>query len=446
MVGQRMRSLWLRLPDGLSFLTSSGAQALVAAAGGGLVGWLVLSVDQAAGPSLPTSVEAAQSLVSALVSAMVTLAAFALWMRSIVAGLAASHISPRLVSSYLDDGFQRHLLVGMSAGVAFTATILVGLPTEGQDEAPALSVVAAGVVLVLGLVMVLFALREGVRRLDPPRIVYALAHQARRSMASDGVPDDRWPQDRPRLPTDLQHRISADDMGWITWVDHRGILDAIPEATHVGLYVDVGSFVAHGDPVVGCDRRLADGAERRLRDCIVVQPVRSPDTDLGFALQQLRDLASQSLRSSEHDTSTAFEALLYLRAVLGELFVRQEPSGDALGPDGWAVTSAGRRRVHDHVQETLEPLVRAAEGRPLAARNLRTVLDDLIDEAQRACGAREPEEVVRRLVYQRDLLDRAIPSGDDDPPLASLRREGVGLGTKREAQPRPPRQLERVEP
>jgi uncharacterized membrane protein len=444
MLRPRVRPFWLRLPEGLRFLTRSGVRALLAAVVGVLAGWLLLLADQAAGLTLPTSIEAAQALMTALVSGMVTLAVFALWMRSIVAGLAAGHVSPRIVSSYLDDRFQWHLLTGMAAGVTFTATVLVGLPMENQEDAPALSVVAAGFALVLGLVMVLFALREGVRRLDPPRVVYTLAHQARHAMTSDGVPDDRWPEDRARLPEQVRHHIAAEDMGWVTWIDHQRLLDGLPEGAHLGLYVDVGAFVAHGDPSAACDQPLDARTADRLRAGIVVQAVRSPDTDLGFALQQLRDLASRSLRSSEQDTSTAFEALLYLRAVLGELITLDEPSGDALGTDGRAVTSAARRRVHDHVQETLEPLVHAAGSDPLAARDLRMVLDDLIGEAEAARGPSDPEEVLRRLVYQRDVLDAATTPHDEDAPLSSLRRDGAGLGTKREGQRRPQRSLDRA--
>lgn len=418
------RSSWLRLPDEVRFLTRSGAQAVLAGVLGILLAVVVSAADRVAGLTLPAAIDTAEVLLSALVGAMVTLAVFTLWMRSIVAGLASSQVSPRIVSSYLDDSFQWRLLVGMSAAITFTSTVLLGLPVDRQTQAPALSVGSAVLTVVLGLVMVLMALRQGVHSLAPPRIVHALAEQARGSIATDGVPDDGWPEDRPRIPSEAHTRIAAQRMGWLTDVDHARLMDALPEGAHLGLYVDVGAFVGVGDVLAICDVELSDEVEDRIRRCLVVDSARSPDTDLGFALQQLRDLAQQALGSRQQDTSTAIEALLYLRAVLGELIAQHEPTGDALGPDGRAVTSAGRRRVHHHLRETLEPLVYLASEDPLSAPDVRAMLDDLLSETEHACGALDRDEVLRQLVTLRER----VAAAQEDEPLAAWGREGVGSG------------------
>lgn len=398
------KSSWLRLPDGARFLARSSVQALLAAVLGVVAGAFVLWVDRTLGSTLPASIETARSLVAALVTAIVTLAVFTLWMRSIVVGLASSQISPRLVSSYLDDAFQWRLLVGMSAAITFTATVLLGLPMDEQELAPALSVSLALLTVVLGLVMVLMALRQGVHSLAPPRIVHSLAVQARDAMLDDGVPDDPWPPGCSRLPPEPRAWIAATDMGWVVSVDHTRLMERLPAEAHLGLVVDVGAFVAVGDVLATCDTQVGDDAERAIRNCITVHPARSPDHDLGFALQQLRDLAQQALVSHQQDTSTAFEALLYLRVVLGELIVRHEPTGDALGPEGRAVTSIARRRTQDHIQDTLEPLVHLASQDPLSKPDVHGVLNDLVSVTERACGALDRNEVLDRLSELRRTL------------------------------------------
>ena len=429
------RSPWLRFPDGVRFLARSGAQAVLAGAFGIVLALLVSAADRAAGLTLPAVIDTAEVLLSALVSAMVTLAVFTLWMRSIVAGLASSQVSPRIVSSYLDDRFQRRLLVGMSTAITFTITILLGLPVDRQSQAPALSVGAAVLTVILGLVMVLMALRQGVYSLAPPRIVHALAEQARGSIATDGVPDDRWPEDLPRIPSQARTRIAAQQMGWLVDVDHARLMEVLPERAHLGLYVDVGAFVGVGDVLAVCDVELPVAVEDSIRRCLVIDSARSPDTDLGFALQQLRDLAQQALGSRQQDTSTALEALLYLRAVLGELIAQHEPTGDALGPDGRAMTSAGRRRVHHHVRETLEPLVYLASQDPLAAPDVRTMLDDLRSETESVCGALDRHEVLHQLANLRGRLGTT----QEDEQDGALHPEAVGVVSRDGRGPDEPR-------
>lgn len=422
------------------FALKSAAQALAAGVMGCLVALLTLAIDEAAGLWIAAPIANVRTLLGGVVSAVVTLAVFSLWMRSVVAGLVSSQVSPRIVSSYLDDDFQWQLLVGMSGALTYAATLLVQLPSppaqgaamlDGQG-APMLSTVLAVVVVLIGLVVLLFALRDAVQRMSLPRIVGALADQAHEALAQDGVPDDPWPEQRT---VDIVDAVSSAARGWVRSIDHARILQVIPSESVLVLKVGTGVFVSEQDVLAGCDTKLGEEASDAIRRAVRLEASRSPVDDLAFALQQLRDLAQGSMTNNV-DTSTSHEVLLHLRTILGKLIADGVTSGHALGADGRAVVSLARWSVRDHLREVLESLVYAVRADPVETRFLSVVLEDLRMRA-RDHGDRDSENLLRD--FERDLGDSSPEQGDLRPRPDGWAATDLGLSRRQSHLDRPDR-------
>ncbi len=366
----------LEVTDSIHEVLRPAVHALTAGVVGALFALLTLHVDHATNLSLPVSAANARAVVAGLVTALVTIAIFSIWMRSVVAGLTSGQVSSRIVAEYLDDDLQWQLITGMSAAFTFTLTVLLHLPPDDTPVVPAVSMLLAVSTVLLGLVMVMGALQSAVQGLSPSRLLATLAGRARTAIHNDPAPDGGWQEDpwHGEPNPDAAVIIESDRTGWVRSIDHATMLAVIPDHSRVGLHVDVGSFVSGGDRLASCNATLSEGDIDAIRDATLLTDLRNPEDDLGFVLQQLRDMAQHAL-GSEGDSSVSEEGLLHLRAILGELIATGVPSGHAVGSDDRVVVALERRTVSHHLWDTLEPLVYASQqGSPIARRSVATTI------------------------------------------------------------------------
>lgn len=388
-----------------------------------LVGWglsaSTLLVDAVSGVRLPVPATNARVLLGALAGAILTIAVFALWMRTVMVGLAAAHVSPRVVSSYLDDDFQRRMTAWMIAGFAYVLGVLAFLPPNPADDTvagvPAISILVATVVAVAALLTVLLAIHHAVTSLSLSALVRDLADRALAVMELPQRPDDEPPADLSRRDTDAVI-IRSDEMGWVQNIDYPALLGALPAGAVLTLHTSVGEFVAKGEPMAGATELVNDEAHDEIRDAVTLAATRRADDDLAFAIQQLVDVAQHATTPASNDTSTADEALVHLRAVMHELVRKGKRSGCLVGSDGRAIVSASVWHPADHLEAAFERLRFGAARMPTAVdRVLHTI--DALERTAREVGDERSRETLR---CQRDRLSRAAEPHDVTAPTAPL--------------------------
>lgn len=405
---------------------AAGRILLVRVVGGGIagaiLGGLVAGLDHLTGLTLPVPVDHAQLLLGTLTGAIITVVVFALWMRTVVVGLVSGQISPRIVTGYLDDGFQRILIGGGGALVAFLAVTVLALPDLDDPTGPPAFGTVLGVTLtVMAIAGVLWSVQVAVRDLSLPNVIREVADNAL-DVLNQHVDADHDPPDRDG--GDDVEALTTDKMGWITDIDQQALLEAVPEGTMVTLDADVGDFVALQQIVVRCDRELDDDARRAVLDAITVGRTRATAHDLAFAIQPLVDIAEHAMGSSSNDTSTAHEALVHLRAVLHEVLLRGTVTGWwGIDGDRWLRSTAVREPA-DHLQASLDRLRAAATTDPMIVdlarvvdqlRRTAEVVDDeqslqVLDDVLSSLGGPRSERIRLRARHQPDGSDDA--SGD----------------------------------
>lgn len=375
-------------------------RALVALVAGWALAAATLGFDRLTGVRLPVPVGNARVLLGGLGTAVVTVAVFAVWMRTVVVSMSSAHVSPRLVTHYLDDAFQRGMMVAMVAAFGYVVGVAAFLPAADANGSgvPAISTVLA-VLMVVGAVMtVLVAIHHAVVSLSLPALVRALSDRALAAMDLPDRPDDTVPAEssgdgRAETVTSLR-------MGWVQDVDYASMLAALPSGCRLTLKAAVGSFVAPGEPLAVVSRALGDEGAEAVRSAISVEATRRAELDLAFAIQQLVDVAEHATTPASNDTSTADEALVHLRAVLHELLRRGPYTGCLGGEDGRAIVSGDVWHPADHLQLTFERLRRGAATMPSTSRLMLATIAALEETARDVDDHRSLET----LRDQRELL------------------------------------------
>lgn len=382
-------ALPLALRGGVGLL---GGTALAATTGG---------LDRWVGLELPLATATVRPLTATLVGALLTIAVFTLWMRTVVVGLASSQLSPRVLAGYLDDGFQQRVTAWMIAAISYVAVTAALLPSEGTGV-PAISTVTTLVLVFGALAALLVAMRQAINSLSPPDVIRRIADTAFTLMERRIQPDDDAPD---RLPeTRDWQRIRSDTLGWVQEIDHDAILATLPPEGTILLRITVGDFIAVGETLGSVDAELGEDERRDLREAVSIARTRDARDDLAFAIQQLVDVAQHAVTPGSLDTSTAYEAIVHLRALLHRLLRLGTATGCRAGEDGRRVLSMADWQPSDHLVASFERLRRGAAQDPTSARHLLRTME-LLRETAVEVGDLRAQEV---LDEQRERLLNAM--------------------------------------
>lgn len=399
-----------RRPFGSSqrVLANRTLRRLLAAAGlGALVGWVLVRGEIALGVEPPGVVrfspESSRSLLSSLLGGLITLAGFTFWVRSIVVQLVSTQISPRVLSTFLEDRFQEKLLAFMAGAVVFTATVLVALPEEegaGGGDSLAISVLAVLVVGLTALTGLLYSMRSGIRTMQVGELIRRIAERGAAQLDAAGAPRPEGPL--PSRPPD--GRLRASDTGWLGLVDYEALEAHIPDGTVVALDVEPGEFVTQGSPMgriwtsTGEEPRL----DAVLAPFLALTRTRDEVERYSSQVDWLVDIAERAISPTAVESATVHEVAAHLgwlleRAVVTDSSKKAEPEGNLLLP-GWAtnegVTRDAFRRLarneHPSVLESLTKVLGKVLGRlpeeGPSMEAIRRVKDEIREAAQASNG------------------------------------------------------------
>lgn len=357
---------------------------------------------------LTVGVASLRTLLGAVLSGLVTVAAFALWMRTVMSGMLTGQVSPRVLAGMLDDGYQRGLLATMSGFLGLASTLLLALPAEGEITSPvALPVLLA--ITVTALAGILLALNRAVRDLSVPSLLTRQVVTGHRLLESRSARQHRQSRDAigdgvaPRRVVDVRY----DRTGWVRSVDREAMVRAVPDGTHLLLHVRAGQMVTAGDVLVSASRELDPPVHRRLRAALRTAGHRTPDDDIGHVIEQIVDMATHALSPGSNDTATADEAMRAAGILLSSLVrvgepVRHVAHGASRLMD---VALLGNREV---VLTSVERLRLAAAPYPWAARQFIDAAGPVIRAAQEAGR----DDVVDDLREQGQRLLASIAEAD----------------------------------
>jgi len=340
------------------------------------VGLVALALDASflsPPPVMLGTIADARILLGAVISGLITVAVFGLWMRTVVVGMMAAHFSPRTLLIFLDDSFQRNLLAFMSAGIVVVIVILLRMSTEEQAAAPLLSIILVVVIALAAMAGVLLAIQHATRSLSLPELINRLAENALNVL-------DRHPAARLKLskvppPMAPTQAVLSQGTGWITAIDIDRMREALPVGGVIHLRCRVGVFVTPRHPIALVSL-TEDGGQTDLdavAKAVSLARIRSTEKDLAFAVSQLVDVGTYALQE-RWDTATTHEVMVHLGDVLAEIVDRGLPPLHDKDADGRCIYDETGWEAVDLVRQCVERLRGPAASDPEIALHLMQML------------------------------------------------------------------------
>ncbi|WP_277959007.1 DUF2254 domain-containing protein [Frigoribacterium faeni] len=315
----------------------------------GLVAVVLAEVLVTVDRSLPTTVteglpllgalsaSGGRSLLSGIGTSMLTVAGTSFSITISVLATTSSTYGPRLVRNFMADRANQFVLATFTSTFLYCIVVMRTVHTEVDDTSAFVPVIAVHVAVLLSVfdvgVLVFFIHHIAgsvqitslqARVLDDLRAVTDVVYP---TSPADDVSQEaraRSSADDP-LPADAAV-VRADADGYVQTVAWEALRRV---AVRDGLVVEVvampGRYVIVGDPLAVTSASPGSDTVRELRRATTLGPARTPHQDVGFALQQLVEIAVRGLASGSNDPYTAVSALDMSAGVLVPLWRRGEP-------------------------------------------------------------------------------------------------------------------------
>ncbi len=393
------------------------------------------------------SADAARQVLIGIAAAVITVAGVVFSITILALTLASQQFGPRMLRRFIQDRGTQFTLG------AFVATFVYSILTLGSvSSQPASSFVpnlsiAVALVLTLGSVLILiYFIHHVAASIQLTSVVAEIARDFQTTvdeLFAEAADSRARPGETGLSVTEITVRMDHDGSivpatasGFLQAVGHHRLVRiASSSAAVIRLLNRPGHFLVDGRPLaVVWPPEAAPAVTRALARAHVVGPHRTLTQDLGFAVDQLVEVALRALSPAVNDTFTALNCIDWLGAGLCTLSARKLP-------DGVYRDSRGLVRLIDPVI-TYERLVKGAfdkirqAGRAMPAvyirqlQNLEKILQYVADEDQREVLVRHadmilraseesvPEKDDRRDVQAAyDLVVTARQSGEDESPV-----------------------------
>ncbi|MEO8814328.1 MAG: DUF2254 domain-containing protein [Mycobacterium sp.] len=390
-------------------------------------------VDKHIGPSprflLKMDSGVANTLLSTIAGATITTAGVIFSLTIVSLQLASSQLSPRVMRWFIRDRLSQVVIGLLVATFVYCVLSLPDLDGSSPSPAPPLSVTVA-VVLTIGTVITIIAHVDHLaHRLEVGQVVREIAAEG--SMVIDAVAAAAA-DEQPAPTTDMDAppealRLTSPGNGWVSRVDAKRLLAAIPANTTIRLDTRVGAYIHLGQPLVTIWPAPVhpDRLRHKLTRAIAVSGSRTMQEDVDFAFRQLVDIGLRALSSAINDPTTAVEATLRVGSLLRRLLVMPSPLGAVAGPDGRILLRPWGLDANEYIAHGFDQLRHVAPGQPLVAATILRVLRMLV-----AYVAEEGRtEHLPALREQADLLLESLAKAPDLHPRDLARLRAIGANS-----------------
>jgi uncharacterized membrane protein len=367
--------------------------------------------------SIVGNVTDAQSILTTIATAVVTLTSIVLTVTLVAVQLAMGQFSPRIVRALLDDRGNQFAIAVFGATFTFAIFSLRAVDTgPGGEAVPGVTLLTALALVVASGFALLFFVHHASQQLRVGALVDLVGDQL------GGQLEHRFPPG-PELREDASVVLSR-RAGNVIHCDRDAL---VAEARRAGCTLELvpmmGDYVTRGAPLV---RVQGDGARldrERVRQLIAFDNERTHRDDPAYGFRKLVDVAQRALGTASNDATTAVQVVNRLHGCLRQIADRPFPNGHVRDEDNDLRLIERVLDWDGYVRLAFDEIRLAAAGFPQVTRRLEAALADLKTVA--------PPDRQPALDRQLRLLARGVSRAleDEDDRRAALVADAQGIGS-----------------
>jgi uncharacterized membrane protein len=360
----------------------------------------------------------AQSILTTIATAVVTLTSVVLTVTLVAVQLAMGQFSPRIVRALLDDRGDQFAIAVFGATFTFAVFSLRAVDTgPGGKAVPGVTVLTALALAAASAFALFVFVHHAGQQLRVGALIDLVGDELRTQL------DRRFPREEG-VREDASVRASRRAGNVIHYDRDALVAEARRAACTLELVPMMGDFVTHGAPLM---RVQGDGARldrERVRRLIVLDDERTHRGDPAYGFRKLVDVAQRALGTSSNDATTAVQVVNRLHDCLRKIADRPIPNGHIRDEDDELRLIERVLDWDGYVRLAFDEIRLAAGGYPQVTRRLEAALNDL-----KTVGSVERQAALdRQLRLLADGVARGLDDEDDRRAALVADQQGIGSG------------------
>jgi uncharacterized membrane protein len=280
--------------------------------------------------------DAVRQTLIAIAAAVITVVGLVFSITILVLQLASQQFGPRMLRNFIRDFGTQFSLGAFVSTFVYSVLALASVQSAPSEFVPHLSVTVALALTLVDLVVLIYFIHHVATSIQLTTVVSGIARDFRRTLAAIQADARKMklhlPQGGPDHARDLVEKgapVVAQASGFLQAIGHERLVTIAASSNAViTLIRRPGHFIVRGETVglvfpPDAVAAVSDALERSH----IVGPNRTLTQDLGFAIDQLVEIAIRALSPAVNDTFTALNCIDWLGDCLCRAVVEPLPDG-----------------------------------------------------------------------------------------------------------------------
>ena len=374
------------------------------------------------------SADAADTVLAAVVSAMVGLTGIVVAVAVLIIQLATGTLSPRYMRIWYRDPQQKAVFAGFLGTLAFAYFLLRNIR---GDHVPDLGVSLAGIAVLVSMLVFLRYIDRFAHLLRPVALAAYLADVGAKVTAMYWQRLEK--EGLSPLPVEAEWAADADEADLTVRADRGGVVQAIDPpgmlelaGRHDAILVlrcAIGDYLPAGDVLLDVYGRGELPTEDTVRRLFLIGTERDYQEDPAFALRIIVDIAIRALSPAVNDPTTGVQCLDYIEGLLLQIGERELPQRyEVRDPEGTGRVVVTSRTWDDYLTLGVVEILEYGSTSTQVTRRLRAMLGDLLRSVHTA-----NRPAVRAQIDRLDAaLAEDVPEGARREFASRADRQGLG--------------------
>jgi uncharacterized membrane protein len=356
--------------------------------------------------------DAARQVLIGIAAAVITVAGVVFSITILALTLASQQFGPRMLRNFIRDRGTQATLGAFVATFVYAVVTLASVTNQRPVAfVPNLSVAVALALTLASVLVLIYFIHHVATSIQLTSVVATIAKDFQATVDELLVEDgglSTGPAEAGLSLSELALRMDEDgatvpatESGFLQAVGHRRLVRiATSSDAVIRLLNRPGHFLVEGLPLaVVWPATAAPAVARSLGRANVVGPHRTLTQDLGFAVDQLAEIALRALSPAVNDTFTALNCIDWLGAGLCKISARELPSGIYRDSRGFIRLIDPAITYERLVKGAFDKIRQAGRGMPAVyirqLQNLEKILRYASGERRRQVLARHADMILR---------------------------------------------------
>lgn len=290
---------------------------------------------------------AARSLLSAIASAMISVAGTVFSVTLVVLTLASSQFGSQLIKNFIGVRINQIVLGSYISTFLYCLIIVLFINEDSTNPfIPSISIYAAILAALLNIILLIFFIHNVASEIQVNKVINNI-YSATLIDIERIYPKGLGEEPKQEIPkAEIQQKIEScvnsaklvsNTSGYLQYVDYDSIIKKLIESDAIlMLEIRPGDFILE-QMEVGCVYFLGDEArldEESIFSDIIIGSSRTSQQDIEFSINQIVQVAAKALSPGVNDPYTAITCIDNLSGILTRLMQIEIPSEQRLDEEG----------------------------------------------------------------------------------------------------------------